>query len=389
MASLCVTEYVGTGWKLELAASDLPEIPRPHYVSLWVDRSASMRATLESTGPVLLSFLSDTKSALGTFDISVFFFSGSTVCLLPSGRTHADEVGDWHIETFDDINRLCESIRAQWCPSSTTNVLGAMCKGLACVDAWLLRNATGFATIMITSDGAFDNEMHYTESVRGIPLEHRCSRADLGVTMAMQLSAISVHVALHFVGVNSGAGSAQLKNVRDAFLAHEADLCEPMLHEFGEDTDTHESVRRVFPAACGALTLRVRHTPTSFGYTPVTLHPGGSVYLNGPTENILTIVGAADGIPVPFHTARGVVTDAIKGDFHQAARERAFRAEMQRAIEEGPEVVYRALRRFSDLPSAKVMRQASQTTDSAGVELTDTHITANLRAASSQLQSEY
>ena len=383
--SVTATRYEGLGWHVESSISQ--RASKPQYISLWVDRSGSMRTTLESTGPVVFSFLSDTHEALGAFDISVFFFNGESVCLLPNGSTNVVEVGDWRIESSDDLRRLLESIRAHWHPSSTTNVLGAMCKGLTCVGAWLKRNTTGFATIMVTSDGDFDSKMSHTELIRGAALEHRCTRDNFGAMMATQLSAISVHVALHFVGVNGGTGSAQLKAVRDAFLAHEAELFEPMLHEFGGDTDTRESVRRVFPTACGALMLRVRHSSTSFGYTPVTLHPGGMSYLEGSLP-CLTIVDATDGASVRFKTVQGVVTDAIKRDFAQAAREREFKAEIQRAIEvgpDGPDGVFRALRDFADVASAQVMRQASQATDASGARLPNVHIIANLRAASSQL----
>jgi hypothetical protein len=262
-------------------------------------------------------------------------------------------------------------------PQGTTNVCGAMCKGLSAVERWLMANPKGFATVLITSDGEFNTNMEY-EECEDIP-KRIYTRTTIGPAMVKMMPS---GVALHFIGVNSGSGSTQLCALRDAFK-HE--FQQPILHEFGEDTNTQESVRRVFPRACGALTLRVQPSGT-FGYIPITLFPGNCAYIPGAYAS-LTILDAF-GCPVTWGGAEGVETEDIIKSMALAARESAFKKEIQHAMDVDPSEVPSVLTKFKDLrgtPCAEMVRQASSNTSADGSTLSRTNVLANLRAVSSQM----
>lgn len=339
------------------------------YISLWIDNSSSMESSIAFSGPLLVKFLHETYSVIGSFDVDVFMFSTTT-----------KHLGQYNVISKSSLDALTSAIRTSWHPHGSTNPCGAMCMGLREMAKWCVAHPTGTTSILTTTDGEFNSVLKHSEVFeRGLSYDHEYTPETFPRAMAAQIRSVNPSTGLHFIGLNKGLGGEQL-----ARLAADPSFDRrPMLHEFGEDTNVHDVVKHMFPTACGALRLKVMtDDPSSFDHVNVTLQSGASECV--PFTNCL-LVDVESGETLVFNSVDGEVDEAIQTAFRTAERNRAFHAELDASLRPGhadKSEAFSILSKYGDLRVAGLMRAASSSAKGRGAA--DHEIFANLRAVSSQ-----
>ena len=339
------------------------------YISLWIDNSSSMESSIAFSGPLLVKFLHETYSVIGSFDVDVFMFSTTT-----------KHLGQYNVISKSSLDALTSAIRTSWHPHGSTNPCGAMCMGLREMAKWCVAHPTGTTSILTTTDGEFNSVLKHSEVFeRGLSYDHEYTPETFPRAMAAQIRSVNPSTGLHFIGLNKGLGGEQL-----ARLAADPSFDrKPMLHEFGEDTNVHDVVKHMFPTACGALRLKVMtDDPSSFDHVNVTLQSGASECV--PFTNCL-LVDVESGETLVFNSVDGEVDEAIQTAFRTAERNRAFHAELDASLRPGhadKSEAFSILSKYGDLRVAGLMRAASSSAKGRGAA--DHEIFANLRAVSSQ-----